>query len=66
VWQTALHQYLNCCRHLVEAEPQKMMTLVADSAVGSEPALVTDLLPGLEMGLQLATGMETGLALDLV
>jgi hypothetical protein len=43
-----------------------MMTLVVDSAVGLEPALVTDLVPGLEMGLELATGMETGLALDFV
>jgi hypothetical protein len=43
-----------------------MMTLVADSAVGSEPAFVTDLVPLLEMGLELATLMETGLALDLV
>jgi hypothetical protein len=57
----------------VEAGPQKkpfpapvMMTLVVDSAVGLEPALVTDLVPGLEMGLELATGMETGLALDFV
>jgi hypothetical protein len=51
-------------------EPQKkpfpalaMATeLVPDSAIGSEPELV----PGLEMGLRLATVMEIGLALDLV
>jgi hypothetical protein len=40
--------------------------LVPDSAIGSEPALVTELVPGLEMDLRLATVMEIGLALDLV
>ena len=72
--QTALHQYLNCCHHPAEVEPQKKpfpalaiaTELVPDSAIGSEPALVTELVPGLEMGLRLATVMEIGLALDLV